>query len=152
MDNNAVLRSLRYILEYDDEKMAEAAALGGLPYDPGRMEAMLKKEEDDGFVPCDNETLVRFLDGLIVHRRGPSDKPRPEGGRGFAVNNNIILKKLRIAFAFREEDMIRTFEKGGFGISGTEITALFRKRGHKHYRDCGDQLLRKFLKGLSVKD
>jgi uncharacterized protein YehS (DUF1456 family) len=152
MENNAVLRSLRYTLDYDDRKMAETAALGGLPFDPDRMESMLKKEEDEGFESCDNETLVRFLDGLIIQRRGPSDKSRPDTGRGFALNNNLILKKLRIAFAYREEDMIRTFQKAGFSISGTELTALFRKRGHKHYRDCGDQILRKFLKGLSIRD
>lgn len=152
MDNNAVLRSLRYTLDYDDTQMAETAALGGLSIDPDRMRGMLTKEGEDGFEPCDNETLVRFLDGLIIHRRGPSDKPRPEAGRSFAVNNNLILKKLRIAFAYREEDMIRTFEKAGFSISGTEITALFRKPGHKHYRGCGDQILKKFLKGLSIKD
>ncbi|MCK5433009.1 MAG: DUF1456 family protein, partial [Gammaproteobacteria bacterium] len=32
-----------------------------------------------------------------------------------------------------------------------ELSAFFRKPGHKHYRNCQDQVLRKFLKGLQLK-
>lgn len=149
MDNNTVLRSLRYALNYNDAKMAEVLSLGGYPADAAYMESLLLKDDEEGFENCSDEVLTRFLDGLIIHRRGPSDRKEPEG-RSFSINNNMILKKLRIAFEFREEDMIRTFGKGDFEISKSELTALFRKRGHKHYRDCGDQLLRRFLKGLSV--
>ncbi len=152
MDNNTVLRSLRYALSYNDLEMTKVLSLGGMDLDPMEMEALLKRDEEEGFTLCSDETLIRFLDGLIIHRRGPSDRPQSAGTPVFTVNNNLILKKLRIAFEFREEDMIRTFAKAEFDISGTELTALFRKRGHKHYRDCGDQLLRRFLKGLSVAD
>ena len=151
MDNNSVLRSLRYALDCNDGEMARILALGGLDLTAVEMEAMLRQDDEDGFRPCDNETLVRFLDGLIIERRGPSDRPQ---GRGelFSIDNNIILKKLRIAYEFREEDMIKTFAKADFPISGTELTALFRKKGHKHYKECGDQLLRRFLNGLSLKE
>jgi uncharacterized protein YehS (DUF1456 family) len=36
-------------------------------------------------------------------------------------------------------------------VSASELGGLFRSEGHKHYRPCGDQLLRNFLKGLTVK-
>jgi uncharacterized protein YehS (DUF1456 family) len=36
-------------------------------------------------------------------------------------------------------------------VSKHEVSAFFRKPGHKHYRSCGDQMLRTFLKGLQLK-
>jgi uncharacterized protein YehS (DUF1456 family) len=36
-------------------------------------------------------------------------------------------------------------------VSKPELSALFRKVGHTNYRPCGDQLLRNFLKGLTLR-
>ncbi|CAR41331.1 putative conserved hypothetical protein [Proteus mirabilis HI4320] len=36
-----------------------------------------------------------------------------------------------------------------FRVSKPELSAIFRKLGHKNYRNCGDQLVRYFLKGLT---
>ncbi|HBZ93570.1 MAG TPA: DUF1456 domain-containing protein, partial [Pseudomonas sp.] len=33
-----------------------------------------------------------------------------------------------------------------------ELGALFRAPGHKHYRECGDQILRNFLRGLTQRE
>src|SRR6056297_3405356 len=131
--------------------MAEILTLGGYQADAALMKSMLMREEEEGFENCSDELLIRFLDGLILYRRGPSDRKQPES-QSYSINNNIILKKLRIAFNFNEEAMLETFAKAEFDISKSELTALFRKRGHKHYRDCGDQLLRRFLKGLTISD
>jgi len=38
-----------------------------------------------------------------------------------------------------------------FRMSKHELSAFFRKPGHKHYRECKDQILRVFLKGLQMK-
>ena len=38
-----------------------------------------------------------------------------------------------------------------FHISKHELSALFRKPGHKHYRACQDQILRNFLQGMQLK-
>jgi uncharacterized protein YehS (DUF1456 family) len=38
-----------------------------------------------------------------------------------------------------------------FPIGKHELSAFFRKPGHKHYRECKDQILRKFLKGVQLK-
>ncbi|SUB70452.1 Protein of uncharacterised function (DUF1456) [Pluralibacter gergoviae] len=32
-----------------------------------------------------------------------------------------------------------------------EITAMMRKADHKNYRECGDQFLRYFLRGLTAR-
>ena len=45
----------------------------------------------------------------------------------------------------------RAFAAAGFPVSKPELTALFRQPGHKNYRPCGDQMLRNFLKGLTLR-
>lgn len=67
------------------------------------------------------------------------------------MNNNDILKKLKIALELRDTDMLEIFEKVDFRISKSEINAFFRKKGHHNYRECRDQVLRNFLNGLTKK-
>ena len=66
------------------------------------------------------------------------------------VNNNVVLKKLRVAFELKDVDMHQVFESAGFPVTKPELSALFRQPGHKNFRQCGDQLLRNFLKGLTL--
>ena len=67
------------------------------------------------------------------------------------ISNNVVLKKLRVAFQLKDEDMQEVFAGAGFPVSKPELSALFRQPGHKNYRACGDQLLRAFLKGLTLR-
>jgi len=67
------------------------------------------------------------------------------------LTNNIMLKKLRVAFELKTEDMIAVLTAADFKVSEGELSAFFRKEGHKNYRPCGDQVLRYFLKGLTAK-
>ena len=68
-----------------------------------------------------------------------------------SVNNNVVLKKLRVAFELKDVDMHGIFEDAGFPVSKPELSALFRAPGHKNFRLCGDQMLRNFLKGLTLR-
>jgi len=38
-----------------------------------------------------------------------------------------------------------------FEISKGELSAFFRQKGHKNYRECGDQVIRNFLTGLTIR-
>jgi hypothetical protein len=46
------------------------------------------------------------------------------------VTNNIILKKLRVAFELKEDDMHAILKAVNFPVSKPELSALFRKVGH----------------------
>jgi hypothetical protein len=46
--------------------------------------------------------------------------------------------------------MIRVLSLAGLQISKHELSAFFRKPGHKHYRECKNQMLHNFLKGLQL--
>ena len=150
MINNDVMRSIRYMLDLGDAKVVEIIQLAdpALLVDKAQLPALLKKEGEDGFEPCSDRVLAHFLDGLVLYYRGPSDGPRRVEAR---VTNNLILKKLRVAFQLKDVDMHEIFQAAGFPLSKPEMTALFRQADHKHYRACGDQILRNFLKGLTLR-
>ena len=96
---------------------------------------------------CPDLLLEAFLDGLILARRGP----RPDGPEAAeTLNNNLILRKIRIALELKDTDLVCILKAGGMEISRSELSALFRKPGHRNFKPCRDQLLRKFLTGLSL--
>ena len=67
------------------------------------------------------------------------------------LDNNIILKKLKIALNLTAEELLDIIELTEFQMSKHELSAFFRKPGHKHYRECKDQILRNFLNGMKLK-
>lgn len=64
------------------------------------------------------------------------------------MTNNDVLKKLRVALALRDDDIVEILKDADFKISKTELSAFFRKEDHPNYVECGDQILRNFLNGL----
>jgi uncharacterized protein YehS (DUF1456 family) len=92
-----------------------------------------------------------FLDGLIISRRGPTEQKPASGTEATgALNNNLILRKLRIALELNEEAMIAILARAGVQISKSELSAMFRAKGHKNYQSCGDQIIRNFVRGLTL--
>jgi uncharacterized protein YehS (DUF1456 family) len=150
MINNDVLRSLRYTLDVSDAQLAEIIQGGGQAIAEAQVSAMLKKDGDDGYVECDDKTMAHFLDGLVYYRRG-KDESRPAPPIELPMTNNIVLKKLRVAFELKEDDMHAIMQSVDCPVSKPEMSALFRKFGHSNYRPCGDQFLRNFLKGLTLR-
>ncbi len=151
MDNNYVLRSLRYALKISDSTMIEIFSLGGHKTTKDDVLALLKPEGDSDLMLCSNQVMISFLDGLIIHKRGKQDNKPEMPQKQSNLNNNVILKKIRIALNFKEEDMLATFKLAGLEVSKAELSAIFRKLGHKNYKECGDQFVRNFLKGLALK-
>jgi len=66
------------------------------------------------------------------------------------LTNNDIMKKLRVAHSFRDDDIVRILELVDFHITRSELNSIFRNPDHPKYVECGDQLLRNFLNGLIV--
>lgn len=148
MTHNDVLRSLRYLLDISDAELQKIAQLAGYPIDESDISAYLQHEEDEGYQPCPDLTLAHVLNGLVIFKRGQRpDAPVAEVET--PVTNNQVLKKLRVAFELKDEDIHAMLVSVGLPMGKAELSALFRKPGHKNYRPCGDQVLRNFLKGLT---
>ncbi len=67
-----------------------------------------------------------------------------------ALTNNDILKKLRVALKFRDDDIIEVLKLVDYNISKSELGAFFRKPDHPKYMQLQDQILRNFLNGLII--
>jgi uncharacterized protein YehS (DUF1456 family) len=158
MNNNDILKRLRYALDLNDRNALALFSLdpkNRVILGPKHYHAMLAKEDDSKFEPCTDQRLSAFLDGLIVKKRGlkkpSSDTPTPQPSEtNEPLSRNLILKKLRIAFAFTDDDILKLTQQGGSkNLSKPQINAFFRNPNHKNYKPCGEQILRNFLKGLS---
>jgi uncharacterized protein YehS (DUF1456 family) len=149
MTNNDILRRVRYVFDFGDSKMISIFGLGGRQVTRELISAWLKKDDDPAFKECTDTELAIFLNGLIVEKRGPKDGPqrKPEVG----LTNNLIFMKLKIALNLRADDVLAILALAELRISKHELSAFFRKTGHKHYRECKDQILRNFLNGLQRK-
>ena len=148
MNNNDVLRRVRYIFDFGDDKMIAVFAAADQEVSREQVSTWLKKDDDPDFQPMDDRQLAVFLNGLINDKRGRREgvQPVPED----RLSNNIVLRKLRIALNLQAEDMLAILVLADFRISKHELSAFFRKSGHKNYRECNDQVLRKFLQGLQI--
>ena len=150
MTNNDTLRRLRYALNIDDANVAKTMALTGRATTADEVVNWLKREDEPGYAEMSPTLLCRFLDGLIIDRRGPHPSGKAPEPLEF-LSNNEILKKLRIALELKEVDMLAIFKRVEFTVTKAELGAFFRKEGHRNFRKCPEQVLKKFIKGLSTK-
>lgn len=146
MTNNDIFRRLRYAFDLKDNAIVKIFALAEVNVTQAQVTAWLKKEEDDAFVTMKNRELAAFLNGFISFKRGKRDGPQPAPEA--QLNNNMVLQKLRIALNLKADDILQVFELAGLSLSHHELSAFFRKPGHKNYRECKDQMLRNFLLGI----
>ncbi|RBP49758.1 DUF1456 family protein [Arenicella xantha] len=157
MNNNDILRRLRFAFDFSNKQATSLFALdpsSSVTMTQAAFLARLAKDDDDDFVECSDTELAAFLDGLIVTKRGLRETPLPAAAapssKASRLSKNDILKKLRIAMSFQEQQMLEMLKLGGTELSKSELGALFRSPSHKHYRACGNQVLRAFIKGLTL--
>lgn len=145
---NDILRKIRYALNLKDKEMIKIFHLAKEEMDHAILRSLLKKEDEEDFELCSQLLLNSFFDGLTSFYRGPAKKTVPQT-RILDIGNNVILRKIRIALNYKDTDMLEVFKLSGTTLSKSELSAFFRKKGHKHYKKCGDQWLRHFLHGLA---
>ncbi len=152
MNNNDVLRRLRYALNMNDRTMIEIFKVSGYNLTSEELKGILKKEEEEGYIQCTNEMMELFLDGFITYKRGKQE-PRPgqPAPKKEALSNNVIFKKLRIALSLRGEEVLEIMRLADKRVSSSELSAIFRQKDHRNYKSCGDRYIRNFLKGLTIK-
>ena len=149
MNNNDILRRIRYTFDLNDNKMMETFALGGYEATRAEISDWLKKDDHPEQKSLYDKSLAHFLNGFIVKNRGKKEGVVMVAEK--TLNNNLILRKLKIALNLQAEDMIAVLGLADLYISKHELSAFFRKPTQKHYRICKDQFLRNFLHGLQLK-
>jgi uncharacterized protein YehS (DUF1456 family) len=149
MTHNDVLRSLRYLLHVRDAQMAEIFRLGKHEISATDVGPLLKAEDEPGYKECSHQAMAHFLNGLVLHKRGV-DPNRPPQPIEVPVTNNVVLKKLRVAFQLKDDDIIALLAKTGLRVSKAELGAFCRRPDHRNYRECKDQFLRNLFKGMTT--
>jgi uncharacterized protein YehS (DUF1456 family) len=148
MTNNDILRRVRYIFDFNDDKMIGLFGLADCKVTRAEISDWMKQEDDPTFKKLNDTQLATFLNGLINDKRGKKEGPQPVPEKN--LTNNAIFMKLKIALNLQSEDILEIMDLSDFRMSKHELSAFFRKAGHKHYRECKDQILRTFLKGLQM--
>jgi uncharacterized protein YehS (DUF1456 family) len=150
MTNNDYLRALRHVMNIPDSRVVELIELTGYLVTPEEVASYLKIEGEPGHEPCPHEVMSHFLNGMVLFKRG-RDESRPLPTAEVPVSNNLVLKKLRVAFELKDTDIIALVEKSGtLKVTKSELGAFFRSRDHRNYRECGDQFLRHVFRSLSL--
>lgn len=149
MTNNDILRRIRYTFNYNEAAMVKLYESAGKKISASLITQWLKKDDDDNYVRCSDREFSTFLNGFINDKRGA----REDGQKAVIedhLNNNIIFMKLKIALNLKAEEMIDILRLTDFEISKHELSAFFRRATHQHYRECQDQVLRRFLMGMQL--
>jgi len=149
MTNNDILRRIRYTFDFNDSKMISLFGLADYEVTRAQISDWLKKEEDPAYQKCSDTQLAIFLNALIIDKRGKKDGPQPEPEK--RLTNNSIFMKLKIALNLQAEDVLDIMRLADLRMSKHELSAFFRKPGHKNYRECKEQILRNFLTGMQHK-
>ena len=149
MLNNDILRRIRYTFNFEDAIMIKIFGLADLEVTRAQISDWLKKDFDDDYQAINDKTFATFLNGLINLKRGKREGEQPQPEK--QLTNNIILMKLKIALNLKSDDILDILSINDIRISEHELSAFFRKPGHKHFRECKDQVLRNFLKGIQAK-
>ncbi len=149
MTNNEILLSIRDTFNFNDSKTIDIFGLADYPATQEEICNWFKKESEPSYQVCSDTHLAFFLNGLINDKRGKKEGAQPEMEK--QLTNNIIFVKLKIALNLKADDILEILDLVNYRISKHELSSLFRKPGHKHFRDCKDQILNKFLKGVKLK-
>src|SRR5690606_26777695 len=108
MNNNDIIRSIRYTFDLSDSTMIEIFGLADLTVTRAEVSDWLKKEDDPEFKPINDLHLATFLNGLINYKRGKKEGAQPVPEK--RLNNNMIFRKLKIALNLRDEEILKILE------------------------------------------
>ncbi|WP_457608606.1 DUF1456 family protein [Nitratifractor sp.] len=147
MKPGQILYRIGEALKLDRETILRAYALEEYPMSEERLDTILAKPSSKRHEPAEYEELGVFLDGLIHLKRG-AVLNRPPDDAEIPLDNNLVLKKLRIALQLKEMDLEAIFALGGRELSRGQMRDLFRAPDHPRYRPCPDAWLNDFLVGL----
>lgn len=84
MTNNDILKKLRVALHLRNDEIIEILKLVDFKVTASELGALFRKEDHPNYKDCGDQLLRNFLNGLIIYKRGPMEKP---------VDNNSSQEK-----------------------------------------------------------
>ena len=71
MTNNDILKKLRVALSLKDTDIVEILKLVDFTVTKAEINAFYRNENHPNYMPCGDQFLRNFLNGLIIYKRGP---------------------------------------------------------------------------------
>lgn len=81
MTNNDILKKLRVALHLRNDEIIEIMKLVDFKVTPSELGAIFRKEDHPNYKNCGDQFLRNFLNGLIIHMRGPMDQNEKQNGK-----------------------------------------------------------------------
>ena len=77
LTNNDVLKKLRVALKLRDDDIIEILMLSDYKISKSELGAFFRKIDHPNFKPLQDQILRKFLNGLIIYKRGPMERKPP---------------------------------------------------------------------------
>lgn len=71
LSNNDVMKKLRVALKLRDDDIIKIFSLVDFSVSKSELGAIFRKEDHPKYVECGDQFLRNFLNGLVIHMRGP---------------------------------------------------------------------------------
>ena len=92
MTNNDILKKLRVALQLKDDEIVKILALVDFKITTSELSALFRKEDHPNYKECGDQLLRNFLNGLIIHLRGPMANPQKEVAE---QPKKVLIRKLK---------------------------------------------------------
>ena len=77
MSNNDILKKLRVALKLRDDDIIAILKLVDFNVTKTELGAIFRREDHPNYMECGDQILRNFLNGLVIHMRGPmEEKPK----------------------------------------------------------------------------
>ena len=86
LTNNDIMKKLRVALKMRDDDIVEVLKLVDFRISKTELSAFFRSEDHPKYMDCQDQILRNFLNGLIIHKRGPREDKRP--GKRKEENNS----------------------------------------------------------------
>ncbi|MEY8021239.1 DUF1456 family protein [Muriicola sp. E247] len=81
MTNNDILKKLRVALQLRDDEIVDILALVDFRISKAEIGAFCRKEGHPKYKECGDQVLRNFLNGLVLHLRGPKEESTQVKGK-----------------------------------------------------------------------
>ncbi len=146
MKPSEVIKYIKDALNLNRAQIMHIYQLENFDITEDRLDSILKNRRKQNSSNATYEELGVFLDGLIAYKRGIVNEPSDDE---VILDNNLILKKLRVALNLKEFELFLIFELVDYKISKSTLKDMFRSYEHPKFKECSNSTLKAFLEGLN---
>ncbi|WP_452222975.1 DUF1456 family protein [Lacinutrix chionoecetis] len=97
MTNNDIFKKLRVAHKLRDDDIIKILMLVDFRVSKSELSAFFRREDHPNYVECGDQILRNFLNGLIIHLRGPmpkkEEKPKTNPSKPKKADNKKNLSK-----------------------------------------------------------